>query len=322
MATSGTYSYNLNAQEVIETAFQLAGIAGAGASLSAADMVLGYRLANLMLKAWAEEYRIHLWTRKEGVLFLQPYQESYTIGDSNTYATTSDDLITTQLNGAAAAAATALTVDSTTGMAINDYIGVVLTDNTVHWTTISNVGSSTTLTLTSGLASAASDNNLVYTFTNRLDVPTKILEARYRTGLDTGASSTELDTAMEELSHNDYYIIPTKTTTGICVNYMYKQQPDTMPFFVWPRPSTGAGRLMFTYTRNLQDLSADSNNLDIPTSHLEAFIYQLAVRLCTPYGRSVKLKELTPMAQSMLSNIASTDSEQNYVSFKLTRPCK
>ena len=51
------------------------------------------------------------------------------------------------------------------GCTRSDTILIELDDDTLHSTTIVSVDTSTTLTITTGLASAAADNNNVYTYT-------------------------------------------------------------------------------------------------------------------------------------------------------------
>ena len=94
-------------------------------------------------------------------------QRQYTFGGSSVDRMAKEsEVINTQLNGSVSSGATSLTVDSTTGMAVGDTIGVVTDSSGIHFSTITVVGSSTTLTIADAIDDDASDNDRVYTFTN------------------------------------------------------------------------------------------------------------------------------------------------------------
>jgi hypothetical protein len=66
---------------------------------------------------------------------------------------------------------------------------------------------------------------------------------------------------------------------------------------------------VFTYERVVEDLTNTSDNFDFPPEWLEALTYQLAVRLCRPFGKPAALKELFPLASLMLQKLLDWDSE-------------
>ena len=59
---------------------------------------------------------------------------------------------------------TSMAVTSGTGTANGDIIGVMLDSGSIHWTTISSGGGTTTIVLTSGLTGQATSGNRVYVF--------------------------------------------------------------------------------------------------------------------------------------------------------------
>jgi len=311
MATSGSVDYNDTRTEIIEDAYQLIGVYGRGRTVSSEDMALGVRMFNRMIKSWQSQ-GLHLWAKQEGVLFITDNTGEYTLssGSSDAYATTWDDAVITELNGAAAASASSLTVDSTTGMAASDNIGVVLDDDTIHWTTIVSVDSSTTLTITSGLASAAADNNNVYTFTTRLNKPLRITSCRRVSGIDSGATTTQTEIPLVRLSNQEYFELPSKTNNGLTNHFYYRPNRDDGTLFLWPRPDDPENYIRFTYERLLEDMDATTDNVDFPQEWLECIVYQLAVRLAVPFGREQKATALlAPIAAELLEGLKNWDSE-------------
>ena len=200
---------------------------------------------------------------------------------------------------------TTIEMDSTTGMAASDTIGIVLDDDTIHWTTIVSVDSATQVTITSGLASAAAADNNVYTYTTALGKPLRIHSVRRATGV--GNNETQIP--MLELSRDDYFSLPTKAQNGLPTHYYYNPDLNNGTLYVWPRPNDPELYMRMTFERELEDMDAASNNFDFPDEWLETLTYQLAVRLAPAFGRDQKLAVIGPIADDLLENIKSWDAE-------------
>ncbi len=144
---------------------------------------------------------LHLWCREEGILYLSQYESKYLLGNGSSDAkvTLASDELISQLDGELAALATNVTVDSTTGMVVGDYIGIVLSTNDIYWTTIATIPTDTTLTLTEGVSSVASDRANVYTFTNKIYKPMRIISSRLVYGIDLGETSTKSEVIMSSM---------------------------------------------------------------------------------------------------------------------------
>lgn len=303
MATSGTTSYAQSFNEVILDAFQIIGAYGIGRTVSSEDMTFARSLLNKMIKSWATK-GLHLYSKEEGVLYITPGTPSYILG-STAKATKSSDEIITLLNGNHTISSTSLTVDSTSGMATSDKIGIVLTDKTIHWTTISTITTSTSLTIATGLISAASDNGLIYTYTTTLDKPLRILDCRKR----TGSGSDINDLPIMEIGYQDYQNFPVKNSGTSPTQFNYKPQNTYGTLYLWPCPSDGSERIMFTYERILEDLTNTSDNFDLPSEWLEPVTYQLALRLARPFGKASAMNDILPLASQMLNNLLDWDAE-------------
>lgn len=310
MSTSGTTTFSQTRDQIILDALSLIGVYGIGRTVSAADMDICQRLLNKMIKAWGAK-GLHLWAKEEGVLFITPNTASYLLGNASTDAkvTNISDLVMTQTAAAYVANDTALTVTSTTNMTVGDYIGVVLTDKTLHWTTIATIPTSTTLTLTTGLLSAASSGAYVYTFTNKIYKPLRVLSCRIRSGIDLGSTSTEVDIPMTMISHSDYYNMAVKSIGGIPNQAHYLPDLTNGTLTLYPRPQDCSYRIHFTYERVLEDLSSAANDFDFPVEWEEALTYQAAIRFGAVFGKTKKAQALMPMAEAMLQDLLSWDSE-------------
>lgn len=314
MSTSGSLNFSQTKNEIILDAFQILGVYGIGRTVSSEDLTFASSMLNKMVKAWAAK-GLHLWCKTDGVLYLTQYENEYNIGSSATaYATLKSDEIITKLNGTTAASTTSLTVDNTTGMQVNDYIGVVLTSGAIHWSTIATIPNSTTLTINAGLSSEASDNALIFTFTNKLYKPLRILSTRNVQGIDEGNTSSIVESIITLLPNNTYVELPDKTTnSNIITQAYYKPELTTGKLYVWPRPTDCSNRIEFTFERLIEDLDNTSDDFDFPSEWLECLTYQLAVRLARPFGKPSAIQDLLPLASQMLEDLLSWDTEINEV---------
>lgn len=311
MATSGSSNFTQTRAEIINDAYQLLGVYGVGYTISAEDEALAIRALNKMIKAWGTK-GLHLWTKEEAILFINQYDGEYSIGSAagDDHCALASDTVITQLNGAVAASATSLTVDSTTGMAASDNIGIVTSDNDIHWTTISTVDSSTTLTIASGLDTAANDDAEVYTYTNKIYKPLRITAARRRTGIDSGATSTQFEQVLTPISYEEYHNLPTKSTNSIPNQFHYSPKNISGKLYLYPRPNDGGDRIHLSYERIIEDLDTAADDFDFPSEWLECITYQLALRLGSSFGRGQKaLTEIAPLASTMLEDLLSWDAE-------------
>lgn len=314
MTTSGTSTYSETKLEIIQEAFDILTICGEGMTISSFDMTRASNALNKMLKAWSNKSK-HLWAKVEGVLFLTQYQNKYSVGQTGTaYATKLDDVVRTQLNGNHLASATTITVDSTTGMTVGDYIGIVLTDKSIYWTTILTLPTSTTLTITSGLTGAAADNNIVYTFTTKLTKPLKIKNLRIVNGVDNGLTSTLVEIPIELVAYDDYMLLPVKTTNNPHITIgAFNPNRVTGDIYVFPRPSDCSYSVYFSYERSIEDIINTGDEVDLPSEWLECITWQLALRLASRHGRSAALSFIAPMASKMLEDLLMWDAENDYI---------
>lgn len=281
MTTSGSTDWKLTGDGIIAAALRKCGAIDPNQSAITIDQTTGLVALNAMLKAWALD-GITLWLAREAVLHLEYNEDLYLIGATggDNFCAASDAVKTT-LSVAAAASATALTVVSNSGMAASDKIGVELDDGTLHWDVQNGaLGGTTGLTLTTGLASAASAGNYVFAYTTKLEQPTEITEVRLR---DENDSDTPLRMAssMEEFMSR----IDGKTDLGDATDCCFVPQLTSGLLYVYPTADLVYKRLFMTCRRVIEDLDAVGNDADFPPQITEAVIYNLAVRLAPEYGR-------------------------------------
>jgi hypothetical protein len=281
MTTSGSTDWKLTAADIIAAALRKCGAVDPSQTAATIDGTTGLVALNAMIKSWAID-GINIWLVQEAVLHLEYGEDLYAIGGTNgdNFCAASDAVKTT-LTANAAASATALTVASNTGVAASDKVGVQLDDGTLHWDVQSGAVSGTTdLTLTTGLASAASSGNYVFAYTTKLTQPTEITEIRLRDEDDYDIP-LRMATSIEEYMAR----IDDKTDLGDATDCCFVPQLTSGLLYVYPTADLVYKRLFMTCRRIIEDFDAVANDADFPAPITEAVIYNLAVRLAPEYGR-------------------------------------
>lgn len=313
MSTSGSTSFTLTRDQIILQAFQLLGVyAVEGESISNGDLSYASNRLNGMIKHWQTQ-GMHLFTRTEAVLFLQKDTSQYALSNAATSARAclASNAVLDVSTAAIAAAGTTLTVADSSLYTNTNPIGVVQDSGTIFWTTVSAKPTSTTITLASGITTAAASGNNVYSYSTRINRPLRIYDARLVRGI-----STTTEVPMRMISHEEYFRYPNKTSSGTPNVAHYDPQLTTGQLYLYPRPSTAATYVKFTYERCIEDFVSSTDNPDVPQEWLDPLIYNLALSLAPTYSMTKDdIELLAPQAIAMLQAALSHDTEQMTISF-------
>jgi hypothetical protein len=109
------------ALEIIERSLRLIGETDANQSPGSDQVIDGLQSLNYMVKGWQSQ-GLHLWTKTEGILFLQAGKTDYQLGPNGDETGLLDDFVDTTISTAAVATDRTLTVAATTGMTGSDDI--------------------------------------------------------------------------------------------------------------------------------------------------------------------------------------------------------
>lgn len=303
MATSNSRNYTRTAAQVIRSALlELKVISRTETVDSDVEAECLVRL-NAMIKQDQVE-GVKLWRRRFAKLFVVASQRSYDLPGAN--ACNLDELHETTLDADEATAQTVLSVTSTSGFANSDTIGVRLDDNTIHWTTISSFVTDDTVTIASGLPSAAASGSEVFVYTTALERPLRITAAQRE------LSDNEIP--MEEMEREEYEFLPNKKSTGTPVNYYYDPQTTTGKLYLWPVPDSASQEINFTYLDQLQDMDATGDDFDYPQEWLEYLIYNLAIRISSFVGKTPSESTIA-IAANAKNMLKAWDSEGGSAEF-------
>lgn len=303
MTTSGSTDFTMTAIQVINKAFGKIGLKVAEQALEPEEFQDGLDALNLMIKSWGAQ-GLHLWTKDEGIVFLDAGKTDYLLGASGDEACQFDDFISTTTTADQSTSDTVIPVIDTTGMVAGDKIGIQLDKNVRHWTTIATVDSSVQVTIDVGLASGSTTGNTVFTFTKLIQRPKRILSFRRKT------FATDNEIPVITWSRDQYFNQVNKISQGTVVNCYYSPQLTDGRLYVWQTASSVNDFIRFTFERPLEDILIGDNTLDFPVEWLEAIIYNLAARLADDYDAPpFKVQSVTAKAVQFLDDLLGWDEE-------------
>jgi len=194
MATSRIYSRT--AGEIIEEALRDAKIIPAEQPVQAVDYENGLDSLNNVSKFWQTK-GIHLWLQERAVLPLVTGQKVYELGPDGDPCGYEDGFYSTELDAAAVATDTTLTVDSTTGMVeAPDILTSSAVTSTQDWTSVN----SGVLTVSSGIVitnSGANDGGADYSLDATVGVTYRV-RFTYTKGTSAGCVFSVLNSSTVE----------------------------------------------------------------------------------------------------------------------------
>jgi hypothetical protein len=313
MALSGSVDFTLTANGIINAAFSKIGEKILEQPLQSAELQDGLVALNMMLKSWNAQ-GIHLWTKEEGVVFLDKGKTDYLLGPGGDEATTLDDFVGTTTTAAKIATDTIFAVTSTAGMTAGDRVGIELDDGARFWTTIVTVDSAVQITITTGIPSASKSGSTVFTFTNLIERPSRILSYRRKT------FNQDNEIQVMSWSRQEYFNQVNKSSQGTVVNAYYSPQLTNGRMYVWQTASSVNDFVRITFERSIQDIDLSTNNVDFPAEWLEAIVYNLAMRLADDYDTPlVKVQSITAKAVEFLDNLLGFDIETENIAIQPSR---
>lgn len=295
MATSGSWNFSMTAADIIQSAYEDLGYLIPGGTPTSADTAMALNRLNQLVKQWqgkADHFPgLKVWTRQRLVLFPASGQARYLVGPAASDDRATATPVVTLLTAAKAAAATSVSVTSTTGMTAGDQIGFVTAAGTLDWTTISVVGGATSLTLPANSAGAASSNAVVYTYTSKAQrfvdleavklrdwsTPTQPIDIPVAVYTDVA----QYESVTQKLAPGDpvsVLVEPQRLNTAVTCNFASTNLYKTL-------------RLTVIYPSEDYDSATGADDIAYPQEWYAALSWELAFRLAPSVGQWTKLME-------------------------------
>ena len=292
MALSGSFDYTVTAADVIQSALEKVRVVIAGESVDSDDQALALRELNKLVKQWSSpgdnSPGMKAWLRKIIYLFLEYGEREYFIGPS---AVSGADRAVlsysdTTISAAEAAGQTTLSVTSTTGMTASDVIGIVLDSGAIQWTTISSTGAGPTVVVADALTGAAAAGNAVFWFTPgtaRVQFrPIEILTCLLRDTSDYDQPVSVYTREQFERFEIDFANKASDRADPVEMVYEVQRQLTKITLDYGAENTDKVLRMVVLSPAD--DLDATTDDLAFPPEWFSALEWELAKRLCTPFG--------------------------------------
>jgi hypothetical protein len=310
MAVSGSFDWKLNRDEAIKDAFVEAGVLRPDETPESPESTYAARRLNGMLKAFQSQ-GLHLWMLRDCVLFLEKDKTKYSLGPSGDNCT--ESYTETAIKTAASSSDTNIVVDSISGVAASDNIGIQVDDGTMHWTTVVGVLTDT-ITITTGIDDAAAVDNVVYVYTNKIQRPLRINNAVYRVHSDSS------DRHLYEISRQEYWDLSAKTTESESSQFWFDPQLTNAEMNLYGEPVSVKDTIRLICQFPFDDMDAAANDFSFPIEWQEAIHYNLSYRLATSYRpNDPKTQELRVLAKRSLDQAKGFDEERSNINLRPDR---
>ena len=110
--------------------------------------------------------------------------------------------------------------------------------------------------------------------------PLRVRSMRFRRG--------GVDLTMQEMSGEEYDLLPQKSTTGTPTTYYYDRQREAAVLYVWPTlAAVTTETFEITCERELEDIASISDTIDAPSEWWDAIVLNLAERLAFDYQKQI-----------------------------------
>ena len=190
-------------------------------------------------------------------------------------------------------------------------IGICLDDGTRFWGNVLNVNSLTTLDLVSGITGAAAVNNTVYSYTEQLFRPLKVLNSRYASSL------TASEIPSNQWSRQEYFEQPDKDSQGTVVQWYYSPQTQRGEYYVWQVANSVNSLVRFTYMKPALVYTEIEDELEPPSEWYQALKWAIAADVAPSYGiPDDRQLVLEAKAADFLEKVLGFDNEYSSMYFQ------
>lgn len=298
-----TTIYLKTAGDLIRDALRDSNIVGAEMPIEVIDFEKGVTALNDVLMLW-QSTGINIWRETEAILPLNPGQAKYVFGVDHCFTdgvyTTADSFLS---------GATTFTVSSTAGMSPGQAIGFELASGERWWDVIDTVDDGVTVSTVNGAPSAGGGD--VYAYTDMIDQPVRILDARAANGylLD--------EVPIEQISRKEYYDQPSKLSRGIASSWYFSRQLNFGELLLWPVAPNCRHVVRFSFVKPMTIPTDQSNNIQIPPEWFVALKWAVALQLAVGYAIDPqRIATIAALAEKHKEEALSIDVEMDSFSIQ------
>ena len=305
MATSGTTTFTVTRDQIIEAALRSLAVLEEGATPGPNALENASFSLNLILKKWQSE-GIKIWTIKEYTLPLVPNQTSYTIGPSATYnlnAAKPLRLIQAYLRDLSNDTSSVGKISLTSGG--SGY--TVQPTNPVSATGGTGSGATFNLTFTGAVVTnvmLANTGGSSYTVGDVLTMGGGTFTTAATVTVDS-LLSVYTDMPMTVISQQEYNMLSSKQSQGNVNTVYFKPWRDygELSVFLTPNTFTAVNYEVHLFVQTpIEDITSANQNFDFPSEWFLALKWNLVADLASDYEKTLTDKQYYEQKANMLKN--------------------
>jgi hypothetical protein len=315
MTTSGTYSFSVSRDDIIREAMINIGKIGENDVITAQETQDCARKLNMLVKQWQAKTDfapgLKTWTRRRGYLFLNNSTGKYSVGPTAVGWT--NNFVKTYTTVYVNSGSTTITVLSTTGISVNDNIGVQFDNGELFWTTVSAINTSTNvITLAAALPSYSSANSTVFDYTTAAQQPQIIETAILRDNQNN-------DTPLKIMTVQEYDYLPSKTNISYNTDpgaiYYEFQLGNSLLYTDSPAATDVTKYIVLTYLETIQDFNNPKDTPEYPQDWFLPLTWGLSKQIA-PMFSSPWTSEMDSIYKESLAIAQKRDPERSAMYFQ------
>lgn len=287
MAVTGTNTFSVSRNDVINSALRTLGVIGLGETATSEDFTNCSQALNIMIKSWAKK-GWPLWTQETLAIPMIPTVRQYPIGPTAGYVYS----ITVTAGGSGY---TSATVGFSGGGGTGATATATVTSGAVASCTVTAAGtaytSAPTVTISGDGTGATATATIVGLTVNK---PVRALTGYLR-------NPNSYDITLMPISKLEYNILGNKFNESTPNQFYYDNQLANGQLYVFNVPSDDGYTCYLDTQRMFYDMTSSTDTFDFPQEWFQALKWGLAAEICAEYG--VPIDQIAYYEQKAISYI-------------------
>jgi hypothetical protein len=276
MALSGTNTFTVTRNDIIDSALRTLGVIGIGETPQTEDYTNCSQALNIMIKSWAKK-GWPLWTVQDLVIPMVAGVNVYPIGATAGYV-----YEVTSTGGTGYTAGTWTATNGTTGTAASGTYTVSGGAPDVFTITVAGT-SYTTAPTTFTLSGAGTDATITATIVGlTTNKPVRAMSAYIRDSLNN-------DTTLLPISKQEYDNQGYKFNSSTPNQYYFDNQLTNANLYVFNVPNVSTSSIYLAVERMFYDMTSSTDNFDFPQEWFQALKWGLTAEIAVEYGVDIQL---------------------------------
>lgn len=271
MAVSGTNTFTVTRNQVIDAALRVLGVIALGETPTSEDYTNCSQALNMMIKSWSKK-GWPLWTQETVAITMVPAVRQYPIGPTAGYVYS----VSITSGGTGYPASGTVTFTDTTGTgATGTYTA---TGGVIDSVTITAAGSAYSYATTASFSGGGSGESVTVNIVGlTMNKPVRAFTAYLR-------NPNNYDISLMQISKKEYNLLGNKFNQSTPNQFYYDNQLANGQIYVFNVPSLDDYTMYLDTQRMFYDMNSGTDSFDFPPEWFQALKFGLAAEVAIEYG--------------------------------------